>query len=93
MLKRPLSVARSVIDRYDDASSPEAINEYFKLLYEFEGEGLDSKKIVERFNEGEQRGRSFPFAQIAEDFKLIEDATRAVIIPADETAKNLLLQI
>jgi CRISPR-associated endonuclease/helicase Cas3 len=93
MLKRPLSVARSVIDRYDDASSPEAINEYFKLLYEFEGEGLDSKKIVERFNEGEQRGMSFPFAQIAEDFKLIEDATRAVIIPADETAKNLLLQI
>ncbi len=81
--RRPIGVARDVMRRYEDILSPEAISSYFTLLYELEGKvGLDKHDIFERLEKGID-GFSFEFEDIAKDFKLIEDNTRAIIIPYD----------
>ncbi len=88
MLKRPIKVAESVMSRFEDIESPEAIQAYFDELYSVEGEALDAKHIVRRFEEGKD-GLSFPFAQVAKEFRLIDEATRAIIIPKTDEARAL----
>jgi len=89
MLKRPIAVTYSVMSRFEDIASPEAIRAYFDELYNIEGEELDKKRIVKRFEEGID-GLSFPFAQVAGEFRLIDEATRTIIIPRTEEASALV---
>ncbi|MDD5604163.1 MAG: CRISPR-associated helicase Cas3', partial [Eubacteriales bacterium] len=89
MLKRPVSIMNSVAGRFDDIASPEAVKAYFGELYHIEGEGLDTKNVVNRFEEGYETDMSFPFASIAKEFKLIDENTRAIIIPRTEKAQVL----
>lgn len=53
---------------------------YFTTLNSLRGDALDSKRVVERFEAG-LPSMSFPFASVAEDFRLIEEDTRSVLIP------------
>ncbi len=93
MLKRPLEITRSITNQYMDISSPEAISAYFTQLYKFEGNGLDIKGIVESFENGFEKSFSFPFAEIASKFNLIENATYSIIIPNTDEAQNLVLRL
>ena len=93
MLRRPMEIARSITNQYIDISSPEAISAYFLLLYKFEGEGLDTKKIVEGFETGLEKGMSFPFAEIASQFKLIENSTYSIIVPRDDVCRGLVQRL
>jgi len=91
MLKRPLSITQMIERQYsDDISSPAAISEYFKLLYQISGNELDSKNIVKRLEDGAVQGMSFPFEQISNDFKIIENETYSVIVAIDEISKELV---
>jgi len=87
--KRPISVTESIIRNFEDISSPQAIEVYFHQLYELTGEGLDTKKIIERL-ERDPFDFNFCFEDIAHDFKLIDDCSIPVIIPYDEIACNLI---
>lgn len=89
MLRRPVAVTDSVMSRYDDIASPEAIQAYFDELYSVEGETLDMKKIVKRFEEGIS-DMSFPFAQVAGEFRLIDETTHAIVIPKTDEAHALV---
>jgi len=84
-LKRPTAVARSIAIQFDDVTTSEAISAYFSQLYYAEGEGLDTKQIVARFEEGFGNGLNFPFSTVASSFNLIDDITRAIIIPSAES--------
>jgi CRISPR-associated endonuclease/helicase Cas3 len=80
-MKRPIEVADEIAARFSDVSAPEAIRAYFEELYLLVGEGLDQKRIVEQFEDGLLPTPSFPFASVAQEFRLIEETTRAILIP------------
>jgi len=85
-IKLPTEIAKSVARQFADVSTPEAIKEYFLQIYKMKGEGLDIKQIVKRLEDGAVFGFSFPFSQIASEFRLIDSITRSVVIPFDDTA-------
>jgi CRISPR-associated helicase Cas3/CRISPR-associated endonuclease Cas3-HD len=89
-LERTAKVADMVFRKYEDPISLEAIDYYFKMLYDLEGdEALDKKNIIECF---EERGRDleFDFQTAAERFNLIEGKTYSIVIPYNENAIKLL---
>ena len=89
-LERTAKVADMVFRRYDDPISLDAIDYYFKLLYDIEGEqALDKKSIIECF---EERGNmlEFDFQTAAEKFKLIESNTYSIVIPYNEVTEKLI---
>lgn len=91
--KRPISVTKELMRRHEDILSPEAVRAYFARLYQLAGDGVDQKSIVSRLEQGFDRKHGelwFNFRDIAEEFKLIENNTRAVIIPYDQNARELI---
>ncbi|MCD7948163.1 MAG: CRISPR-associated helicase Cas3' [Oscillospiraceae bacterium] len=76
-----------VAQKYDDLGAPDAIQAYFQHLYRFKGEALDEKQIVGTLEAGAKQGGSFPFADIADAFQLIESATHPILIPLEEGAE------
>lgn len=86
--EQQIDTAKQIIRKFNDISMPEAIQEYFTRLYGFKGEGLDKKKILERFKKGR-----FPFATVGKEFKLIEQDTKTVFIAREEKAKEILEEI
>ena len=90
MVKRSAAIANTIMHQFEDIASLEAIAAYFSELYRLTGVGLDSKNIVERFEAGMENGFSFPFAEVAAQFHLIDNETRVVIIPNCEKSKILV---
>lgn len=91
-LKQSIEVGRTVAEKFADITSLEAIQDYFTRLHELKGAQLDQKEIIKRLDEGVSRG-DYAFASIAKDFRLIEEATKAVIIPKEEWAKELVMRL
>ena len=89
-LQLPADVAKTIAPKYADITSPEAIRCYFETMYNVSGEYLDKKGIVEMFERGAADNFSFPFAEAADMFRLIESDTRAILIPKEKKAKELL---
>ena len=82
--EQQIDTAKQVIRRYEDIASLDAVQEYFTRLYQFKGSALDKKNILEEF----QKGR-FAFAAVGKEFKLIEQNTKTILIPAQERAKAI----
>ncbi len=91
-IKRPIEVAKTIITRFEDILSPQAIETYFKELYDFEGEeGLDVNNVFKEMEKGaEGCNFNFNFKQIAGQFKLIDENTVPIIIGFDEKAEGLI---
>ena len=87
-LRHPITVAEEVIRQYEDISSPDAVQKYFRILFKDEGDSLDKKKIVEKFEE-KSKTLNFPFATVAGEFHLIEQETKAVLIPKEVRALEI----
>ena len=87
-MKRPLEIMRAVVRECSELDAPETVERYFTALRQFTGEEIDRKRIVPRFENGMQDPRrpSFPFAEVDRDFRLIEENTRAVLIPRTKEA-------
>ncbi len=81
-------VAKQIMRKYEDISSPEAIHEYFERLYQYKGEGLDKKDILGGFSR-----MHFPFAKVGKEFRLIEENTKAILVPREERAKEIVNQL
>ena len=79
-----IATAKQIMDKYVDVSSLDAIHEYFKRLYNYRGEALDKKGILEKFKKNK-----YPFAEVAGMFKLIEQKTVTVLIPFEEDALRI----
>lgn len=80
-----IQTAKQIMDKYEDVSSLDAIHEYFKRLYNYRGEALDKKGILEKFKKNK-----YPFAEVAEIFKLIEQKTVTVFISKEADAQRIL---
>ncbi|MCQ5128660.1 CRISPR-associated helicase Cas3' [Butyricicoccus faecihominis] len=91
-LRRPLNVAKQITHDGSALDAPETIERYFTALYQYSGDALDSNRIVSRMEAGARTG-SFPFASVASAFRLIDDNTRAVLIPRMESAKALAARL
>lgn len=76
------AAARGVMRRHaDDPAAPEAIRDYFRRVYWIEGEeALDAKGILKSLREG-ARTSDFPFATVADDFRMIETGMVPIIVP------------
>ncbi|TWH56938.1 CRISPR-associated endonuclease/helicase Cas3 [Desulfitobacterium sp. LBE] len=91
-IKRPIEVAKSIMTNFEDILSLQAIETYFKELYNFEGEiGLDIHDIFKTMEKGaEGCNFNFNFKQVAGLFKLIDENTMPIIIGWDEEAEELI---
>ena len=88
--------ARSVMRRYPDPMSLDAIRAYFQALYWSKGDdALDAKQILRQCAE-RRSSLDFPFETIAREFRLIEDVQAPVVVPwrgkhgTDGTAARLI---
>jgi CRISPR-associated endonuclease/helicase Cas3 len=86
-------VAESILRDYgDNPESESAIGKYFELLYSLQSkDGFDVKKIIACFHKGTDE-LDFDFKKAADEFRMIENNTVAVVIPYNEEAKELLEQ-
>jgi CRISPR-associated endonuclease/helicase Cas3 len=77
----------------DDIASLDAIKSYFEQVrYIIGNEGLDKKGILKDLKEGSE-SLMFPFRKISEEFKLIDNLTRAVIVPYNKEAKEFISRL
>ena len=80
--------AEEIMKEFADILSPEAIGAYFTRLYRLED--LDKHAIVKAFNSCISRSNfqgdvpAFPFADMAEKFRFIDDASMPVIVEKEE---------
>lgn len=105
MLEQNVSATQSVLKKYADLASLEAIETYFLFYRTLKGDKrLDEQQILQGF-EQDMEGRIFPFATAAERFRLIETPAVTVYIPqgkgehllarlrAGEVSKTLFRQL
>ena len=74
----------------DDPLSFPTVAEYFQRLYHYKSDGgLDEKEILRQLEE--RAGEfAFPFEEIADEFQIIEEGTKDVIIPFDEHSRSVI---
>ncbi|MFS8629468.1 MAG: CRISPR-associated helicase Cas3' [Limnochordales bacterium] len=87
--QRTATVTGMVLRAHADLLSLEAVDAYFRLLYEFEN--LDEHDIIGRFEEGASQ-LAFPFREVGETFRIIDSALDPVVIPRDEECAALLAE-
>ncbi len=86
-------VGEMALDGSDDPLSLSTVADYFKRLYHYkEDGGLDEKKILPLLEERSQE-LAFPFEDIANAFRIIEEGTKDVIIPYDENARSKIAEL
>ncbi|KAF1075775.1 CRISPR-associated helicase Cas3' [Methanogenium sp. MK-MG] len=91
--KRVAEIGEMIFNEYEDPLSLDAVEKYFHKLYFYEGDDrLDKKGILhsldERLNE-----LAFPFEKVNDDFAIIENGTKDVVIPWDAEARVLIKKI
>ncbi|MDE0152663.1 MAG: CRISPR-associated helicase Cas3' [Gammaproteobacteria bacterium] len=93
-LKKNAEVALSILKDYPDPLMPNAVTAYFRKLYRDLLQDLDSKEVMDQIN-GAGGHFDYSFADIAKNFRLIEDETVPLIIGTgrygmDADAKQVL---
>ena len=81
-----------VLRNHDDLLSLDAIDAYFRLLYEFEGGGLDEHNIIKRFNDGAKE-LAFPFREVGETFQIIDSPMVSIVIPRERQCIETLEEV
>jgi len=89
-IKQGAAVAENTLrDFVEQPDSKQAIEHYFNFLYNLQSPtAFDVKKILSHFDNGIE----FDFKKAADDFRMIDNNTVAVVIPYDKEAKRLLEQ-
>ncbi len=87
-IKQGAAFAESAIRKFEgQVDSKAAIEDYFNSLYYVQGkEAFDVKQILSCFDNGIE----FEFKKAADEFRLIDNNTVAVVIPYTEEAKSLV---
>lgn len=85
MIAQNVSALDSTIRNYTTPDTPEAVRFYFDSLYRTRAT-LDKNGILDAFRKG-MEGCMLPFAQVAEQFRLIDAPTRTVYLPIEEGAE------
>ncbi len=89
-LELPFRLADKLMEEYGDIGSPATIRAYFEQLYHHKGASLDQKDIVGRLEAG-ATSLSFPFASVAQEFCLIEQNTRQILIALSDEPDSVAI--
>lgn len=92
------SITEIIARKYEDVTRPEAVKEYFDMLFSNASIlELDKKSIVKKLNEGFDKispiDFNFDFEDIAHDFNMIEDNNYSVIIKYNDDAKRKINEL
>jgi CRISPR-associated endonuclease/helicase Cas3/CRISPR-associated endonuclease Cas3-HD len=88
--QRVAEIASMIFKDHPDPLSLPAIEDYFGQLYYHIGKDrLDSKAILPALEE-RSKELAFPFEDINDKFRLIEEKTQDVIIPYDDSARSII---
>lgn len=90
-MRLPIEVGRMVAESFDDLASPEAIRAYFTALYQSRGAGLDQLGVVTQLEACARA--NFPFADLSDAFRLIQNDTKSVFIPLDDAALSIVKEL
>lgn len=87
MLRQGIGALEYTLRHHEDLNTPGAIHCYFhELFYRIQSRyALDQKGILAAFEEGID-GCEYPFAQVAERFRVIDAPTRTVYLPVGQGA-------
>lgn len=86
--EQQIDTSKQVFRYYKDVSDLKAIQEYFRMLYEYKGEGLDKKHILDQFQKGH-----YSFGKVGKEFRLIEENTNTVLIPTEKRAEEIVEEL
>ncbi len=93
-IKQGAEVAKNVLRKFDDPVCMEAIEEYYSTLYNLQDpSAFDRKRILGCFDKGISGDVNFDFKTAAQEFKLIENNTKPVIIQYDNQVKDILKEL
>ena len=93
--RRMAELGRRIMQMEGGSQDPlalESVKQFFTLRYDLDAAGLDKHDILPRLEE-EYHDLVFPFQDIADDFKFIDDFSCSIIIPYDDAAQELLQEI
>ena len=74
------------MEKEADVSETDVITDYYERLYDMKDEEISAKTMSKCCRDI----RYIPFAEYAEDFKLIEDSTESIFVAVDETSREML---
>lgn len=86
-LKSVAQTASEVMPLYDDMLAVEAIEHYFRLHYWNQQDQWDAKSIMPMF--ADAQNVTFQFRTAAQEFQLIDDASRAVFVPWSVSGRRI----
>lgn len=92
-IQAPADITKVVAEKYEDIASPEAIRCYFETMYRVSGDQLDQKNVVEKFERGAADNFNFPFAEVADQFHLIDTEQKSVFVAKEPEAQALLQRL
>ncbi len=87
--QRMAALGEKVLREYDDPLLPQAIKSFFELRFDLAGDQLDELGILKDFEEC-ARELLFPFRDVAEKFRFIDDILVPVVIATEDECKNIL---
>ncbi|MFA7429552.1 MAG: CRISPR-associated endonuclease Cas3'' [Rhodospirillaceae bacterium] len=87
-LKLRRELARPILERTDDPLGLDAVTEFFRDLFSVRAGTMDACNILPRM-EARKGDMIFPFRSIAEEFHMIGEATRPVIVPWEDEDKSV----
>jgi CRISPR-associated endonuclease/helicase Cas3 len=92
LLRQTAETAAELVERHHDPLHPDAVRAYFELHYWRQQDEMDRKQIMARLGEGFAT-LSFPFRQIAEDFRFIESPMLPVIVPWSRAGQRFVAEL
>jgi CRISPR-associated endonuclease/helicase Cas3 len=87
---RMANLGEKILREHIDPLSSQAIKQFFGLRFDLEKEELDKHKIIKRFEESSKQLR-FPFREIAEEFRFIEEIAVPIVVACrDDDCREVL---
>lgn len=83
---------KRIIGNHGDLTSLAAIEDYFGEVYWRMGEGMDGKKILDRFTLG-RSGSDFAYRAVGADFRMIDSGLAPVIVALEPEVKEAVRQL
>lgn len=93
-LRQTAEAADLILPRFaDNLLGLDAVNAYFERYYWTQTGYMDRQDILARLNEIAMSNLWIPFETVGRDFRIIRDEGLSVLIPYDDTARDLLASL
>lgn len=79
-------ITKGILEKYEDVSCPESIQEYYRRLLHKEEDMMEGKLITRNCSDI----FNIPFAEYAENFKMIDSDTVTLAVPRDEQSRAMI---